>query len=100
MNKKALFITLVAVPGKRDELWQLWQKKVQPYLEKIDEAKSVVPCFDLENKDVIRLFELFSDEEIPQKIMDSEWFQSFFSEIKPILKDSSAVAASPMWEKE
>lgn len=99
MNKKALFITLVAQPGKRDELWDMWRKRLLPHLELIEEAQHIIPCFDREHGDVIRLFELFDNEDIPNDIIQSEWFISFFSDVKPILKDSIVNIATPVWEK-
>lgn len=99
MGKRALFITLVAEPGKRDELWKFWQKRLLPHLEQIEEAQHVIPCFDREDGDVIRLFELFENDDTPAQIMESEWFTSFFRECRPLLKDSGVAVATPVWEK-
>lgn len=99
MAKKALFITLIAESGKRDELWHHWQSRLKPHLEKIDEALHIIPCFDREECDVIRLFELFENDETPDQIVRAEWFLSFFDDVKPLLKDSVVSVATPVWEK-
>ncbi len=43
--------------------------------------------------------ELFDNEEVPNSIIQSEWFTSFFNDIKPILKESNVNIATPVWEK-
>lgn len=100
MGKRTFFIELKAKAGKRDELWALWQERLLPKLEAIPEAEVIVPCFDRDDEETIRIFELFDNENTPREIVTSDWFEAFRKEIEPLLEEPSVVSVGiPQWEK-
>ena len=100
MNKLALFVKVKAKPGKRNQVWQLWQEHVKPHVQDTDNLEVCCYCFDADDKDTIVFFEIFSDRADFKKANQSEWFARYQELVKPYLAaPSELVFAEPIWAK-
>ena len=100
MSKLALFVKVKARPGKRDDIWQLWQKHVKPHVEEADGIEINCYCYDANDKDIIWFFELFKDRADFDAANQSGWYAEYLKEVKPHLAaPSEVIFADPIWAK-
>ena len=100
MSKLALFVKVTARPGKREQVWQLWQKHVKPHVEAADGIEINCYCYDAKDPDVICFFELFSDPADFDAASQSGWYSEYLKQVKPLLAaPSEVIFADPVWAK-
>ncbi len=100
MSKLGLFVKVKARPGKRDQVWQLWQKHVKPHVEKAPGIEINCYCYDADDDDAICFFELFEDRTDFDAASQSDWYAEYLKAVKPLLAGPSEVIfADPIWAK-
>lgn len=100
MTKLALFIKVKSLPGKREEVKQLWEKYVKPHSEEEKELEISCYCYSLEDDDTICLFEIISDPSVSEVVMRSGWFAAYQNQLRPLLVEPpEIITATPVWAK-
>ena len=98
MSKLAMIIRSTAQPGKRDELYELYQQHLAPRAEANDAQEVVVWCADQQDPDVFVLFEIYRDAEALGANAGAEWFAEYMQSAMPLLAGEPQVTmAAPMW---
>lgn len=100
MGELALFISSKAQPGKRDEIFSLYEKILVPRAGENDAQEVVVWCADQHDPDAFHLFEVYRDSESFGQNAQSEWFAEFMGASAPLLAGEPTVAmTAPRWSK-
>lgn len=100
MGELALFISSKAQPGKRDEVYELYQTMMAPKAEANDGQEVVVWCADQHDPDGFHLFEVYRDADTFGANAQSDFFQEFMQASGPLLAAEPTVAMStPRWSK-
>lgn len=98
MTRLAMIIRSTAQPGKRDELYELYQQHLAPRAEANEAQEVVVWCADQQDPDVFVLFELYRDAEALGVNAGAEWFAEYMQAAMPLLAGEPQVTmASPRW---
>ena len=100
MKKFALFVKVKAKPGKREQVWRLWEKHVKPHVEESDGIEINCYCYDADHENIICFFELFSDPADFKAANQSKWYAEYQQLVKPLLAaPSEVISANPVWAK-
>ena len=98
MGGLAMFITSKAKPGKRDEIFSLYQEILAPRAEANEAQEVVVWAADQQDPDTFHLFEIYTDGEALGVNAQSEWFADYMAKAGPLLAGEPVVAmANPRW---
>ena len=98
MSRLAMIIRSTAQPGKRDELFALYQEQLAPRAEANEAQEVVVWCADQQDPDVFVLFELSRDAEALGANAGADWFAAYMAAAMPLLAGEPQVTmAAPMW---
>lgn len=90
MSKTALFIKHRALPGKRDEVYRIWEKHLQPNITANHSHEAYFYCYDDSDPDTICAF---------QKFLAAPWYAAYLSEVTPLLAGQPKIrVATPVWE--
>lgn len=93
-----MIIKTTAAPGKRDELFRLYQEHLAPRAEANDAQEVVVWCADQQHPDVFVLFEIYNDGEALGANAGAEWFGAYMAEAMPLLAgEPEVIIAEPRW---
>jgi len=100
MDKVAMIIKTTAVPGKRDELFNLYEKHLGPRAESNEAQEVVVWCADQQDPDVFVLFEIYRDADALGANAGADWFGAYMAEAMPLLAgEPEVIMAEPRWNK-
>lgn len=100
MSKVAMVIKSKTQPGKREEVWQLYEKHLVARAQANAAQEVVVWCADDMDADTFYLFEIYGDRAAPQANAQAAWFWDYMREVQPLLADQSEVAiTTPVWAK-
>jgi quinol monooxygenase YgiN len=100
MPKTALFIASKARPGKRDEIFELYEKMMVPHAEANEKQEIVVWCADQKDPDAFHLFEIYSDSQSFEANARSKFFTEYMEAVGPLLAVEPTVGmATPQWTK-
>ena len=98
MTKLAMIISSTAKPGKRDELYELYQQHLAPRAEANPNQEVVVWCEDQQDDDAFHLFEIYADPESFQANAGSEFFATYMAVAGPLLAGEPEVRmVTPRW---
>lgn len=98
MDKVAMIIKSTAAPGRREELFRLYQEHLAPRAEANDAQEVVVWCADQKNPDVFVLFEIYSNGEALGANAGADWFGAYMAQAMPLLAgEPEVVMAEPRW---
>lgn len=93
-----MVIRSTARPGKRDELFSLYQEHLAPRAEANEAQEVVVWCADQHDPDSFVLFELYRDAEALGANARADWFEAYMAAAMPLLAGEPQVTmATPMW---
>ena len=95
MSKSATFVRHKAKPGKRDELWRIWERYVRDYVAGSDSALSCYYCYDDNDPDTIIVFQLAADRASGQEFVKQPWYATT-SEKPPLCSLGSRSSA---WQR-
>ena len=100
MSKSATFVRHKAKPGKRDELWRIWERYVRDYVAGSDSALSCYYCYDDNDPDTIIVFQLAADRASGQEFVKQPWYADYQRETAAVLAGQSEFRmATPQWVK-
>ncbi|NND03980.1 MAG: hypothetical protein HKN91_14460 [Acidimicrobiia bacterium] len=100
MGDLAMIIKTKAQPGKRDELFELYNQILIPRAEENDSQEVVVWSADQHDPDTFYLFEIYSDGEAMGANAAAPWFAEYMAHAGPLLADEPEVGmATPRWSK-
>ena len=77
MSKSATFVRHTAKPGRRDDLWRVWEKYVRDYVAGSNGALSCYYCYDDNDPDTVIVFQLAADQAIAQEFVKQPWFADY-----------------------
>ena len=98
MNKLAMIITSRAAPGKRDELYELYQQHLAPRAAANDDQEVVVWCADQHDDDAFVLFEIYRSTDALGANAGADWFAAYMAAAMPLLAgEPQVVMATPVW---
>ncbi len=100
MGDLALFISSKAQPGKRDEVFELYEKILVPQAEANDAQEVIAWCADQHDPDAFYLFEMYRDAESFGENAQSNGFAEFMAASGPLMAGEPTVGmANPRWTK-
>ena len=100
MPKLALFVKVKSLPGKREEVKNLWEKYIRPHSEHEEALDISFYCYAQEDENTVCLFELFSDPSRTKTVMQSDWFAAYQQELKSLIAGPpEVIMANPVWAK-
>ncbi len=100
MGDLAMIVTTKALPGKRDELYALYQRDLAPRAAANDAQEVVVWCADEQDPDTFHLFEIYRDMAALGANAQADWFAAYLAEAGPLLAGEPQVRmAAPRWSK-
>lgn len=101
MPMTALFIRHKALPGKRDEVRQVWEKHVPGHVAANAGHMAYFYCYDDGDPDTICVFQLYADRDGPKEFVNQPWYAAYEAEVAPLLSGQSDFrSATPYWLKE
>ena len=100
MHKLALFLKNKVQPGKRDEVYRLWAKHLQPRVETSAVQEVYFFCYDDNDPDTFYIFELYNDRAAMMQAGQAPWFAAYMQEVAPLLTGQVDFGmATPLWAK-
>ena len=98
MGKVAIIVKSKAAPGKRDELYDLYQEHLAPRAEANPDQELVVWCADQHDPDAFVLFEMYANGEALGANAGADWFATYMAAAMPLLAAEPEVAMTePRW---
>ena len=100
MTAHALFITHRTAPGQRDAVRAVWEKYMAPAVAGNADHLAYYYCFDAEDADVLRVFQLYSNEAAATAFLQHPNYTGYLGEVEGLLAGPPEVhAATPQWQK-
>lgn len=100
MEKTALIVRHRAKPGQRDKVREAWEEWVRPRVEENPDHEAYYFCYDDDDEDVVRVFQVFSSPEAVEKFMDPSWYPTYLSKVSQFISEAPTLhAATPKWIK-
>lgn len=88
------------LPGKRDEVYALFEAHLAPRATAEDGQQLVVWAASEADADEFQLVEIYSDPAVLERNATAEWFWAYMSEVGPLLDGEPRVTTStPRWAK-
>ena len=98
MEKLALVITSRTQPGKRDEVYALYQQMMAPRAADNEAQEVVVWCNVADDPDAFVLFEIYRDHGTFAANASAPWFGEYMASAGPLLASEPEVTmATPAW---
>lgn len=99
-NKVALFIMHRALPGKRDQVRQVWERHMQALITQNRAHENYFYCYDNNDPDAICVYQQYSDHEASQAFLENPSYADYHKEVTPLLAGEPKItAATPLWIK-
>ncbi|MHA3841686.1 putative quinol monooxygenase [Sphingomonas aestuarii] len=100
MTAIALFITHRTAPGQRDAVRAVWERHMAPAVESNAGHLAYYYCFDTEDPDVLRVFQLYRDRGASAAFLKHPNYAAYLGEVEPLLQGPPQVhEAEPKWQK-
>lgn len=98
MSRLALIVTSTAQPGRRDEIFAMYEELLVPRALDNDDQQVVVWVDDQADPDTFHLFEIYASGEAFRANASSEWFAEYFATAGPLLAgEPSMTMGAPRW---
>lgn len=100
MSQVAMIVKTKTQPGKRDEMFRLYEQQLAPRALSNDAQPVVVWCADTSDTDTFFLFEIYRDEASQQANAHAPWFFEYLTQAMPLLDGMPEVmTGTPHWAK-
>lgn len=100
MAGHAIFIVHRTRPGQRDAVRAIWMKHMAPAIADNDGHLAYHYCFDNDDPDLIRVFQLYRDAEAAAAFLRHPNYTAYQQEVLELLIEPSEIhAAEPQWQK-
>ena|SRR5699024_6161437 len=99
-NKVSFFINHKTLPGKRDEVKQIWEQYMQPEIAQNKAHEAYFYCFDNNDPDTLCVYQQYSDYESSQAFLETTNYARYHKEVSSLLAgEPEILVATPMWIK-
>lgn len=100
MGNVATIPSARAKPGKREELYKLFQEQLAPRATENDAQEVVVWMADEADPNGFHLFEIYRDRTAMDANAKADWFWAYMSQAGPLLDGQPEMKlATPRWIK-
>ena len=100
MEKLALIVKTKTQPGKRDEVYRLFEKYLAPRVQDTDALEVFVWCADEIEPDTFYIFEIYGDRSVQQVNAQDPAYLAYLQEAQPLLAAPPEIMkATPLWVK-
>lgn len=100
MSPVMMIIEGRTLPGKRDDVYALFEKHLAPRATAEDGQRLVVWAASEGDDDAFQLVEIYNDQAVMERNATAEWFWAYMSEVGPLLDGEPRVTTStPRWTK-
>lgn len=101
MTQIALIIRHQTLPGKRDEVREVWERHMAPAIAANPGHTAYVYCFDTADPDAIYAFQQYTSLEASEDFLKTQMYAAYLQEVEPLLAGSPQVTTlTPVWQKE
>ena len=99
-NGLALFITHRTARGQRDAVRAVWERNMAPAIRDNPGHLAYYYCFDSEDEDVLRVFQLYRDHAASEAFLKHPNYATYLVESRPLLASAPEIhEARPTWTK-
>lgn len=89
-----------AKPGKRDELFRLFEQHLASRAKANEAQQVVVWMADASDAEAFHLFEIYRDQAAMESNAKAEWFWAYMAQAGPLLDGQPTMKlATPRWTK-
>jgi quinol monooxygenase YgiN len=100
MSKTALFIKHRALPGKRDQVRRIWERRLKLRVAANPSHEAYFYCYDDNDPDTIWVFQQYANHASSQEFLEAPWYAAYVNEVSPLLDGQPEVrVATPIWAK-
>ena len=100
MAKLVLIVKTKTQPGKRDEVYRLFQKHLAARVDATAALQVFVWCADETDADTFYIFEIYGDRAVQQTNAGDPAYHTYLQEAQPLLASGpEVVTATPVWGK-
>ena len=100
MSEHALFIIHRTAAGRRDEVRAIWERHMAPAIAGNPEHLAYFYCYDHEDIDVLRVFQLYTGAKAAEDFLKHENYAAYLKEVEPLLAGPPEIhTAEPKWKK-
>jgi quinol monooxygenase YgiN len=100
MTRTALFIQHRTLPGKREAMRQIWERHVKPRVAANSGHLCYFFCEDDLDPDVVRVFQLYENDEAMNAFLGGDWYQAYLSEVSQVVAAPPQISPAPLvWSK-
>ncbi len=100
MSQIALIIFHRTKAGKRADVQAIWDKHMAPAIQANLDHLAYFYCFDLEDEDVIRVFQLYADKAASESFLTHPNYLAYLSDVEELLLGPPEIfSAEPQWQK-
>ena len=100
MPKLVLIVKTKTKPGKREEVYRLFDKHLAPRVDGTNALEVFAWCADEVDADIFYIFEIYGDRTIQQTNAQDPAYFAYLQEAEPLLESGpEVVRATPVWAK-
>lgn len=100
MVPTALFIRHQTLPGKREEVRQVWEKNMAPAISANDGHTAYFYCFDDSDPDSICAFQEYFSSDAARDFLGTESYLAYLEEVESLLAGPPQVTSlTRVWSK-
>jgi quinol monooxygenase YgiN len=100
MAKLVLIVRTKTQPGKRDDVYRLFEKHLASRVEDTDALEVFVWCADEMDANTFYIFEIYGDRTVQQANAEDPAYFAYLQEAQPLLASPpEVVTATPVWTK-
>ncbi len=99
MNR-AIFLTHQTQPGRRDDVHTVWDRHLRPAIEANPDHLAYWYCFDPDDTDIIRVFQLYTDADAATAFLHTAAYRDYLAAVEPLLDGPPTVHPADIgWAK-
>lgn len=101
MTQLAVTIRHQTLPGRRDDVRQVWEAHMAPAISSNPGHLAYYYCFDNNDPDAVVAFQVYDSVESSQAFLQTDAYAAYLAEVEPLLTGPPQVTAlSPVFVKE
>ena len=100
MDKLVLIVKTKTQPGRRGDVYRLFEKYLASRVHGTDAVELFVWCADENDPDTFYIFEIYGDRSVQQVNAKDPAYLAYLEEAQPLLATSPEIMkATPVWVK-
>ena len=97
----AVMVRHRVLPGRRDEVWEVWRRWMGPAVAENPGHLAYFYHFDEQDPDVIVAYQRYRDAEAAEAFLRTEAYASYTAEVEPLLAGPPVVTVlRTLWAKD